>query len=34
MAKQIDLTTHTDNRGNLTVIEKIIPFEYNFELKI
>ena len=28
MAKQIDLTTHTDNRGNLTVIEKVIPKEY------
>ena len=27
MAKQIDLTTHTDNRGNLTVIEKVIPFD-------
>lgn len=27
MAHQIDLKTFTDNRGNLTVIEKIIPFE-------
>jgi len=27
MAKLIDLNTHTDKRGNLTVIEKIIPFE-------
>lgn len=27
MARQIDLTTHTDNRGNLTVIEKVIPFD-------
>ena len=27
MAKQIDLTTYTDNRGNLTVIEKVIPFD-------
>jgi dTDP-4-dehydrorhamnose 3,5-epimerase-like enzyme len=27
MAKIIDLKTFTDSRGNLTVIEKIIPFE-------
>lgn len=27
MAFLIDLLTHTDNRGNLTVIEKVIPFE-------
>ena len=27
MAHIIDLTTFTDSRGNLTVIEKIIPFE-------
>ena len=27
MARQIDLATHTDNRGNLTVIEKVIPFD-------
>jgi len=27
MAKIIDLKTFTDIRGNLTVIEKIIPFE-------
>lgn len=27
MARLIDLTTHTDNRGNLTVIEKVIPFD-------
>ena len=27
MAYQIDLTTFTDPRGNLTVIEKIIPFD-------
>ena len=27
MAKIINLTTYTDNRGNLTVIEKIIPFD-------
>jgi len=26
MAKLIDLTTFTDKRGNLTVIEKVIPF--------
>jgi dTDP-4-dehydrorhamnose 3,5-epimerase-like enzyme len=26
MAQLIDLKTFTDNRGNLTVIEKIIPF--------
>lgn len=28
MAAIIDLLTHTDQRGNLTVIEKIIPFEF------
>ena len=27
MAREINLNTHTDNRGNLTVIEKVIPFE-------
>ena len=27
MAKLIDLKTFSDKRGNLTVIEKIIPFE-------
>lgn len=27
MAYQIDLKTFTDQRGNLTVIEKIIPFD-------
>jgi dTDP-4-dehydrorhamnose 3,5-epimerase-like enzyme len=27
LAHFIDLTTFTDSRGNLTVIEKIIPFE-------
>ena len=27
MAKLINLQTYTDKRGNLTVIEKIIPFE-------
>lgn len=27
MTKQINLQTFTDSRGNLTVIEKIIPFE-------
>ena len=27
MAYQIDLKTFTDKRGNLTVIEKIVPFE-------
>jgi hypothetical protein len=27
MPKLIDLTTFTDKRGNLTVIEKTIPFE-------
>jgi len=26
MARIIDLKTFTDNRGNLTVIEKVIPF--------
>jgi dTDP-4-dehydrorhamnose 3,5-epimerase-like enzyme len=27
MAKLIDLKTFTDKRGNLTVIERVIPFE-------
>lgn len=27
MSKLIDLQTFTDTRGNLTVIEKVIPFE-------
>jgi hypothetical protein len=27
MAYIIDLETHTDNRGNLTVIEDVFPFE-------
>jgi hypothetical protein len=27
MAHLIDLKTFTDNRGNLTVIEKVIPFD-------
>ncbi|MCK9210008.1 MAG: FdtA/QdtA family cupin domain-containing protein [Ignavibacteriaceae bacterium] len=27
MAQIIDLTTFTDARGNLTVIEKVLPFE-------
>jgi dTDP-4-dehydrorhamnose 3,5-epimerase-like enzyme len=27
MAKIIDLKTFTDSRGNLTVIEKVIPFD-------
>ncbi len=27
MANLIDLTTFTDSRGNLTVIEKVIPFD-------
>lgn len=27
MAKLINLTTFTDKRGNLTVIEKVLPFE-------
>ena len=27
MATIINLTTHTDSRGNLTVIEKVIPFD-------
>jgi dTDP-4-dehydrorhamnose 3,5-epimerase-like enzyme len=27
MAELIDLKTYTDKRGNLTVIEKIIPFD-------
>ena len=26
MASLINLTTYTDNRGNLTVLEKVIPF--------
>lgn len=29
MAYIIDLKTYTDSRGNLTVIEKVIPFEIN-----
>jgi dTDP-4-dehydrorhamnose 3,5-epimerase-like enzyme len=28
MAKMIDLKTFTDSRGNLTVIEKVIPFDF------
>ena len=27
MAHLINLTTHTDKRGNLTVIEKVLPFD-------
>jgi dTDP-4-dehydrorhamnose 3,5-epimerase-like enzyme len=27
MAKLIDLKTHTDPRGNLTVVEKVLPFD-------
>ena len=27
MAELIDLKTYTDRRGNLTVIEKVIPFD-------
>ena len=27
MAKLVKLPTYNDNRGNLTVIEKILPFE-------
>ena len=27
MAYKIDLKTFTDERGNLTVIEKVIPFD-------
>ena len=27
MAYKIDLETHTDKRGNLTVIEKVLPFD-------
>ena len=27
MAYPLDLPTHSDSRGNLTVIEKILPFE-------
>ena len=27
MANLIDLKTHTDQRGNLTVIEKVLPFD-------
>ena len=29
MATLIDLITYTDKRGNLTVIEKVIPFSIN-----
>jgi len=29
MAKIIDLKTFTDARGNLTVIEKVLPYELN-----
>jgi hypothetical protein len=29
MARLIDLTTFVDQRGNLTVIEKVIPFQIN-----
>ena len=29
MPKLIDLKTHTDKKGNLTVIEKVIPFTIN-----
>jgi dTDP-4-dehydrorhamnose 3,5-epimerase-like enzyme len=28
MAKILDLKTFTDSRGNLTVIEKVIPFDF------
>lgn len=28
MAKELSLKTFTDERGNLTIIEKIIPFEF------
>lgn len=36
MAIQIDLTTHTNNRGNLTVIEMVIPIgiKHNFILRV
>jgi len=27
MAKLLDLQTHTDKRGNLTVIERVVPFD-------
>ena len=27
MAKILNFNTHSDNRGSLTVIEKIIPFD-------
>ncbi len=27
MAQLIDLKTHTDARGNLTVVEKVLPFD-------
>jgi hypothetical protein len=27
MSKVIDLKTYTDKRGNLTVIERVIPFD-------
>lgn len=27
MARLIDLKTHTDARGNLTVVEKVLPFD-------
>src|SRR5437870_13751681 len=27
MARLIDLKTYTDKRGNLTVIEKVVPFD-------
>jgi dTDP-4-dehydrorhamnose 3,5-epimerase-like enzyme len=27
MANIIDLKTHTDTRGNLTVVEKVLPFD-------
>ena len=27
MARLIDLKTHTDDRGNLTVVEKVLPFD-------
>lgn len=29
MPKLLDLTTHTDKKGDLTVIEKVIPFTIN-----
>ena len=34
MAHIIDLKTFTDDRGNLTVIEKVIPFDIFMELMI